>query len=149
MGKKTASMKRYFTCATQPGTHDSDSEYHWMSLPGGGFVIVMLDGELDPHPDWNELPHLADPDRAPAYFDGIQHQLGTPGTQTASVTPTGGTFPVTTPAVSAQVTAVTPSSALSGLTNTSGLTALAGVQISDTTFQVAKKLAAINRHFHP
>lgn len=149
MGKKTASMKRYFTSPTQPGAHDSDSEYHWMELPGGGYVIVMLDGELTPGTAWAELPHLADPDRPPAYFDGIQHVLGTASGTPTSSTPNASTQTVTTPAVSAQVTAVQPQSQLIGATNSSGFTALAGIQLSDTTFYVAKKLAALNRHFHP
>src|SRR5581483_7957325 len=141
----------YFTSAIEPGQGDfhCDSVFHYHSLPGGGWVIVMIDGGYTPDPDWNELPHLADPDRPPAYFDGIQHELGaaTPG---ASVAANAMSQSVVTPAVSGTVTAVVPQSVLSGATNSTEHQPLGGIQISDTTYHVAKKLAAtLGGIWHP
>lgn len=149
--RSTGSMKRYFTTATQPGStaFHCGSAFHYHSLPGGGWVVMMVDGGYDPDPSWTELPHLADPDRPPAYFDGIQPVLGT-GTGSAPVAANATTQTVTTPAVTGQVTAVSPQSVSSGVTNSTSHQPLGGIDISDTTYHIAKKLAAaLGGIWHP
>ncbi len=89
-------MKRYFTFATppDPATYHPRSFYHWVALPSGGHICVMMDGEADAHSTWTELPHLLD------------------------------------------------------ATSGAGLTDF-GCVATDTMFQAAKKLAKVNRFFHP
>lgn len=141
-----ASLKRYFVTDTQPddARFHCESPYHWMSLPGSGFVIVMMDGQHDPDPTWTELPHLLE--NVPAAFDGIQPVLGTATAGPAS-TPSAVSQTITTPAVTATTTQL-QQPAPSVINNTSH-TPLGGVNVTHTTYQIAKKLAAINRHFHP
>lgn len=76
-------MKRYFTAAAAPPLYSRDkptsfyvdSEYHYMNLPGGGIVIVMLEEHAAPDPSWVELPKLLN--QAAAGFNGVNHALGT------------------------------------------------------------------------
>lgn len=141
-------MKRYFTFETPPDPmqYSPRGMYHYMSLPGSGYICVLEEESAEVPADWIELPHLLE--QAPAYFDGIQHVCGTASGSSSSAA-SASTQTVTTPAVSAQVTAATPQTSATGVTNSSGLTPLAGISVSDTTFQLAKKLASINRNFHP
>ena len=114
-------MKRYFTFTTppDPAAYHPRSFYHYMSLPGGGYICVLMEGDAEPSPDWVEIGHLLDP--GAANFNGINRTSG------AYIAPTLAAGAV------AQAT----------------LSPLGGVSHADTMFQVAKKLATINRHFHP
>ena len=109
-------IKRYFTFATppDPAKYQPPGGYHYMSLPGGGYIAVLLEGGAVPA-DWVELPHLLE--RTAANFNGINTTAG------AYIQPAGSLAPTPTP--------------------------LGAVAPTDTTFQVAKKLASINWHFHP
>ena len=113
-------MKRYFTAAAAPVPYDRDkgtgfyvdSEYHYMNLPGGGVVIVMLEEHATPDPSWTEWPHLLE--QSAAGFNGVTCTLGA--------------------AVPAAMSAHQP---------------VGGVLGTDTTYQAAKKLAALHPKFRP
>lgn len=115
-------MKRYFTFQTMRDMvppYQPRSFYHYMSLPESGYICVLEDGDAEPHTDWTELPHLLE--ATAANFNGVNATAG------AYIAP--------------------PLAA--GSTAQPAPTAIAGITHTDTTFQVAKKLATINRHFHP
>lgn len=113
-------MKRYFTFLTLPdAAYAPRGGYHYMSLPGAGYVGVIMEESVDAPEDWIELPHLLD--SSPAQFDGIQHALGM-------------SSGVGAPALYVLNSAQSP---------------LAGIVATDSTFQIAKKLSAINRVFRP
>lgn len=54
-------MKRYFFTATRPGATHVDSEYNYLTLPGGaGHLVCMFEESAAPDPAWVELAHLLD-----------------------------------------------------------------------------------------
>ena len=114
-------MKRYFTFTTppDPANYHPRSFYHYTSLPGDGYVCVLMEGDAEPHPDWVEVGHLLDP--RTANFNGVNTIAG------------AYAAPARTAGAAVQAT----------------LLPLAGVSDTDTMFQVAMKLATINKHFHP
>ena len=114
-------LKRYFTFQTppDPAKYQPRGMYHYMSLPASGYVCVVEEEGSEVPSDWVELPHLLE--STPANFNGINTAAG------AYVAPALAVGAIAQPA---------PAS-------------IAGVVHTDTTFQVAKKLAKINRHFHP
>jgi hypothetical protein len=88
-------MKRYFTFANPPDpkTYRAVCFYHYLALPSGGHIGVLLEESAPVPSDWTELPHLLEGKAA-----GLKDH---------------------------------------------------GCAPTDTTYQAAKKLAAINKHFHP
>lgn len=95
-------MKRYFHTTVRPGStaFHCDSEWNYLNLPDGSFLVCMLDSHFAPDPSWDELPHLLDRSPLPA---GLVTRIGS----------------------------------------------LVSLAASDTTFHLAKKLAAHNPRFHP
>lgn len=147
-------MKRYFTFQTppDPNVYNPHGQYHFHELPGGGYVCVMEEESAATPSDWVELPHLLD--QSPAGFDGIQHQLGKLSTAVANTASPPiaqqQTTTIATPGVTATVLApVLPPSAAPTVTNTTPHAPLGGVLPTDTTFQVAKKLAIVSPVFRP
>jgi hypothetical protein len=108
-------MKRYFTFETPPANYHPNAMYHYMSLPGSGYICVIFESDADVPADWVELPHLLEA-RA-ANFNGI------------NTTPGDYVHPLT---------AQTPAPA-----------ARAGILVTDSMFQIAKKLATENKLFRP
>lgn len=92
-------MKRYFHTTTLPGSTGTyvDSEYNYLTLPDGSYVLVMFLEHAAPDPTWTELPHL---------LENAPH-------------------------------------------GRASLVGFAGIVATDNTFQVAKKLYALNARFHP
>lgn len=80
-------MKRYFHTAVKPGStaYHCHSEWNYLNLPDGSFLVVMFDSHFDPDPDWTELPHLLDSSPIPANVAASVGGL-------VPITPTDATF---------------------------------------------------------
>lgn len=59
-------MKRYFHSTQRPGSVHCESEYNYLALPDGSFIIVMMQEYAVPEPSWTELPHLLEQTALPA-----------------------------------------------------------------------------------
>ena len=61
-------MKRYFHTTTKPGStaFHCDSEWNYLNLPDGSYLLVMFDEHCAPDPTWTELPHLLETTTVPA-----------------------------------------------------------------------------------
>lgn len=61
-------MKRYFHTTVQPGStaFHCDSEWNYLTLPDGSFVVCMFTEHFSPDPSWTELPHLLETTALPS-----------------------------------------------------------------------------------
>ena len=61
-------MKRYFHTSVRPGStaFHCDSEWNYLTLPDGSFLVCMFDEGCKPEPSWTELPHLVEVTALPA-----------------------------------------------------------------------------------
>lgn len=68
-------MKRYFHTTIQPGTfvpsgatdpYHCGSEWNYLTLPDGSYLVCMFTEHFAPDPSWIELPHLLETTALPS-----------------------------------------------------------------------------------
>ena len=71
-------MKRYFTTEVRPDpqTYRPRGLYHFIDLPAGGHIVVVIEENSEVPAWWTPLPHLLDP--SAAGFNGTHAKLGEP-----------------------------------------------------------------------